>query len=135
LCRTVRRRQPIPAPSGCTTNAVASVVAPPGPTLRTGAGSFRDTHSYLRRTDRSQRGFRGHRPEYEFWCSARLGIARSLILTVFFLVPAPCCLLDDSHEVFGIGTEDLTDSISEQVIARIYASGLGRSLGSKNPAG
>jgi hypothetical protein len=36
-------------------------------------------------------------------------------------IEAACRLLDDGHEVSGIGTEDLTDSISEWEIARIYA--------------
>jgi hypothetical protein len=35
-------------------------------------------------------------------------------------IEAACRLMDDGHEVFGIGTEDLTDSISERVIAQIY---------------
>jgi hypothetical protein len=36
-------------------------------------------------------------------------------------IEVACRLLDDGHEVSGIGTEDLTDSISERKITRFYA--------------
>ena len=32
-----------------------------------------------------------------------------------------CRLIDEGHDVFGIGTGDLTDSIEPEQIARIYA--------------
>ena len=32
-----------------------------------------------------------------------------------------CRLIDGGHDVFGIGTGDLTDSIEREQIARIYA--------------
>ena len=32
-----------------------------------------------------------------------------------------CRLIDDGHEVFGIGTGELADSIEPEQIARIYA--------------
>jgi hypothetical protein len=49
-------------------------------------------------------------------------------LVVWFPTPeeaikAACRLLDDGHEVFSIGTEDVSDSVSARDIARIYRIG------------
>ncbi len=36
-------------------------------------------------------------------------------------IEAACCLIDDGFDVYGIGTGPLTDSITRDQIARIYA--------------
>jgi hypothetical protein len=36
-------------------------------------------------------------------------------------IEAACRLIDDGHEVYGIGTGPLTDTIGMDEIARIYA--------------
>jgi len=36
-------------------------------------------------------------------------------------IEGACRLIDDGHDVFGIGAEALTDSIEREQIARIYA--------------
>jgi hypothetical protein len=36
-------------------------------------------------------------------------------------IEAACLFIDDGHDVFGIGTGPLTDSIERKQIARIYA--------------
>jgi len=36
-------------------------------------------------------------------------------------IEAACLLLDEGHEVFGIGTGELTDTIEGEEIKRIYA--------------
>ena len=46
-------------------------------------------------------------------------------LVLWFATPeaaieAACALMDEGHEVVGIGTDDLSDSISGHEIARIY---------------
>jgi hypothetical protein len=50
-------------------------------------------------------------------------------------IEAACRLMDDGHEVFGIGTDDLTDSISERVTARIFDLWVRVRPGGKNLAG